>query len=262
MLGRIERDRWSSSFARVNDPRVVRYVNDAVRLERMSDFAGHDFDLIILIDDVALAQRTLINVANVTYSRLRLILVFQSKADMDVLHTLLCCMRESLPRYSVFVPKSPITLPEMKSAGLQSVKAPHFGLLYAGDSIHPQLFERVSTALYRVPDVAGVGVSRARMNKFAWYTGEDLPPDRLVIFNTEAALRHGGYRDMQLHEYDSEWRLCWLLADGLTALPELLFFRLRRDSDVNAEQQFAVFEEVMEHGNNVASHHVSHDRES
>lgn len=262
MLGRIEQDRWISTFARVNDPRVVRYADDGVRLERMSDFAGHDFDLIVLADDIALTQRTLINVANVTYPRLRLIIVFSSKDGMDMLQTLLCCMRESLPRYSVFIPKAPLTIPEMKSAGLQSVKADHFGLVYAGDNIHPHLFDRVSVKLRDNPEAAGVGVARARMNKFAWHTIEDAPPDRLVIFNTDAVLKQGGYRDMELHEYDSEWRLCHQLVDKLVVLPELLFFRSRRDSDKTAGQQFAVFEEVMERGDNVAPDHVPHDRES
>ncbi|HSN70897.1 MAG TPA: hypothetical protein VLT59_05280 [Steroidobacteraceae bacterium] len=228
----------------MNDPRVVRWSDGTTRLERMPDVAEHDFDLIVLIDSPGLAQRTLINLANITYPRLRVIFVFSSAAGKDNFHALLCCMRESLPRYSLFVPKSPLEIAEMKSAGLQSVKAPHYGLLYGGDSVHPKVFDRVSAALVDNPTADGIKVGSARLNAFSWYTEDHRDTGRLIVYRTDAVMQRGGYRAMDIHEYDSEWRLQRLLAAGIVELPELLFFRSPRTSDVIAGQQYSVFEEA------------------
>lgn len=258
MLGHIEQGLWTSSFVRMVDPRVVRYDGGIVRMERMPDVAEHDFTLVLIADQVERVSRSLIMLANVRYPRMRVVVVFKNRIDKDMHHTLLYCMREVLPRYSLFVPKQPLDLTGMRQAGLQAVDSEYFGVLYAGDMVHPKFFDRVSAALLEQP-VDMLSVRRACLNRHVWATIDTLPMDRVTIFKTDAVKQFGGFKPLGLHPYDAEWNVRYQL-QSRAELPELLFYRSPRTDDDEAPKQFEEFERTTGNGDRLVSGHDPHAR--
>lgn len=206
--------------------------------------ADHDFELVIVVADMSCAHGAVVNLANDHYPRKRAIFVCATKAIMDYLTEALYGIRNRMPRYAVFrSKKDELSVLEMMQAGLQSVTAPYYGVILAGDMSHHQLLYRLSATL-ATTDADCLTVDRCKMNGNGWLIDDDLPYDRFMLLKTEAAKDAGGYQSDLAHPYEAEWRLHQIMTRNHKAVhvPELLYCRLIGDDDESAKERFVAFQ--------------------